>query len=105
MKLILPVHSGELFSYDTKNKLIYAERSTIEANSLRSQVHGPIYDDAYDTGFVLQSHKTGETVTFVFTNSHWDREGELFEDVYTPADEDLKRFPRLTGWRLFLFND
>ena len=63
-----------------------------------------IYPNSCDTGFWLQSHKTGNLIPFVKTNSVKSASGEFLHDEYSVAQGS--GIPdHLRDLKVYIFND
>jgi hypothetical protein len=65
------------FNYTAKDRTLSIEASTLRAGFPGRRTFGPVYDDACDMGFVLESHKTGRKMTFVINKVDKDRDGDI----------------------------
>jgi hypothetical protein len=66
----LITHSSSKFHYDSKTKEFVTEYSNLAVREFMCR----IWDDAYGTGFVMKSAKTGKELLFLFCTA--DRSGE-----------------------------
>ena len=64
-----------------------------------------VYNDAYDVGFVMVSHKTGAEVKFVITTHCTDREGDITHWELVPVSEAIRANPKLNGVIVTIWND
>lgn len=93
---LIQVLSTKLFHYDQETRTFCAEISTLECNGY---FPGPrqIWDDACDTGFYLESHKTGRKILFVLSETCVE-DGFPVEWLYISADPEFE-------FELTIFND
>ena len=66
----VPEHSGRSFTW-------LKGHGTSCISDLLPRMDGPIWSDAYDIGFVVESHKTGRKVLFTRVGEDHDAEGDL----------------------------
>ena len=100
-RYIGPVHSTAFFSFDPVKGTFSTEASDLG----RTRVHGQLYDDAADLGFLLESHKTHMRVPFVHVRTERDREGEVVADHYEVTSEAVRHDGKLKGLKVVVFND
>jgi hypothetical protein len=105
MKLTLnqPISIG-LF-HKTSFKTFVTEASDLGDTNMFQR----IYDDACDVGFRVVNPATGNEILLVFTDTivsnpdtpDYSADGWTF----TPSYEDVRKHPRLEGYKFLVFND
>lgn len=90
-------------SFTVSGKTFIGEASTLtKGNTI--PLYGRVYPDACDVGFRMNSFITG-------AESVWYLEGETVEDGdliqwnFLPTPESVRKFPKLAGWKVTIFND
>lgn len=80
MKLTVPIHDSNRFTFNKKTNTFSAEASDLGSGTLFSRY----YDDACDVGFQMRSGRTGKIVDFILMDIEKGTEGEIvawhFED-------------------------
>lgn len=64
------------FTYYTRERCFVAEMSTLDQGGRRS-IWERVYPDACDIGITLVSHRTGEEVTYVLTETKHTADGNV----------------------------
>lgn len=95
-----PIPSGK-FTYDEKTKVFTAEASDLSGINLFS----PIYDDACDAGFAMESARTGQTVTYCLEKEHRNNDNDVTHWTFTPITESIRKTPICKGTSVMIFND
>lgn len=91
--------STKQFHWDVKTQTFATEISDIDA-----PLFTRLYPDACDTGFVLESHKTGAKTTWCFTGSS-SKDNEILDWTFRPTNETVRKYPKLEHVRVLVFND
>lgn len=89
---------SDIFTYDKESNQLLSELSTLKSWDL----FRPIYDDACDAGFAVQSTRTSKIVTFFHSKEERDEEGELIAHIFEMIPEDARHNPKV---RIRIFND
>ena len=96
--------SSNLFNISNSNKSFSAEYSALEAdNNFGSWAHG--LTSISGRTMVVASEKTGATSVWNFSYSKKDDEGDLLYDIFVPSHETIRKFPKLNGYTMTIFND
>jgi len=95
---------------DGKLKSLSCEKSTL-CGALRDRrdhlLFQQLYDDACDTGIAIRNRKTGNITVWYCTSEDGIRDAgdEVTHWEYKPTPETLRKFPRLAGWVVNVWND
>lgn len=74
----IPLHDGSKFDW------IGANKGLVEASELSRPMAAYLFNDAYDIGFAVHSHKTGRVVVFTLTDEHRSQtQDEVIAWVFT----------------------
>jgi hypothetical protein len=98
MRLKLSCLSSNQFTIH--GKTLVAEMSYLQVN-----VFHPLYDDACDVGFDIQSIKTGRTITVTLNGSPEDGAGDVVYWEFTPTAESIKQVPECRNVVVHIYND
>jgi hypothetical protein len=98
-RYIAPVVPAERLSFDGKTKTFVGEASEL------GHFCGQLYDDACDTGVLIENRKTGNKVPFVLAGESRGQEGELQSWEFMVASEAVRRDSKLANLKLVVFND
>lgn len=105
MKLPLITFPSSMFSWVR----IYDGMKLVgEASDMGNRHLQPLYDDACDVGFAVQSTHTGQVVTYVLVGPFYRGDGEDTELAgwhYVPTDESCRNVPDCVGTTATIFND
>jgi len=94
MRLVIPVHDSNKFSWDPKDQTFATEASTLVSRG--QGFLGRIYDDACDIGFDIKSVRTGEKKLFYLAETHKDAEGDVTHWTFVS---------RSNAFKAIVFND
>lgn len=98
-------HNAKHFNWTDANKIPSVDMSTM-CGPLRDGVAlwSQIYDDAADVGFVLiNEDKSTEAVFYLSRRVMYGEEVGGWE--FKPTPETLRKYPKLAGFVLTVFND
>lgn len=100
MRLPVQQFDSKLFTWDAGDFTMSADASDLGAGTFT-----PIYDDACDVGFSVQSYLSGDVLTFHVQHEQRDAEGDVQWWDLALIAEDLKQRPYLENLRVRVFND
>lgn len=95
---------SRLFGVQKDSKAFVAEMSDLNGVNLFNQ----LYADACDTGFAMESSRTGDKAVFYFVEEIMHgpaNERELAGWLFKPTNETLRKMPHLKDWSVTVFND
>ena len=92
--------SSEAFTYHKPTKTMVCEISDL-GKSFR---FSPVYPDACDVGFIMESHRTKKEVVFS-VSEEVIVDGDILSWELKPTPESLRKAPEVTGLRVTIFND
>lgn len=95
----------KLIPFSSKQFTIAGTHFVAEASDLNNRHLQPLYDDACDVGFAIQSETTGKVIRFYMDRVHTDIEGELTHWTYLPVSEDISKYPTCAHLTATVFND
>lgn len=95
----LPVVSISKFTHCKIPKHFVAECS-----ELGIYIFSAFYDDAADVGFSIINEKTNTTIKVVLEEKQTQGD-EVTGWVFVPTLEDIRRNPKLRGYKFVVFND
>ena len=90
--------STRRFTINTQEKIMACEMSEI-GGFVR------IYEDACDDGIRLVSHVTGVETRWDVHSFNKSSDGEVNFWNLRAVPEDVRKFPRLEGWTIRIWND
>jgi hypothetical protein len=105
MKLQLILFPSSIFSWMRTSS---GMELVAEASDLGNRHMEPLYDDACDVGFAVESVHTGAQVTYVMSTPFYCGDGEdreLAGWYYIPTLESCRRVPDCIGTKATIFND
>ena len=92
-------HTTAQFSHNLSTRTF-----TTCISDLGLQPFGQIYPDACDVGLCLYSERTGQESRWYLDNVE-DNNDDVVSYTLKPTSETLRKIPRLTGYRMKVFND
>jgi hypothetical protein len=92
--------STKAFTWIPENRIFVAEVSSIGER----RVLGPLYDDACDQGFQLESEWSGNVVPMVLERREHN-DGDLTMWIFKPTTEAVRKVPVCAGIEVHLLND
>lgn len=97
-------YSTEMFVTTPNKKCLITDASMLAR--LPHSPFGRIYQDSYDIGLILVSHKTGAEATFYVdrVNRALNEERDIQSWVLKPTIETLRKIPQFAGWTISVFN-
>lgn len=90
--------STKHFSVDKNTKTLCAEASTLNATGFDVK---PVFYDAIDEGFVLESHVTGAKIVWTLSKSIFSKDREVIGWEFVP----FSREDSIKGWKVVVIND
>lgn len=100
--MLLATHTVKtnVFTHNRPAKKFIAEMSDLgNINFL------PLYDDACDTGLAMVNPKTRNMTRWHVAETLRDDDNDVTEWVLHPTAQTERFFPKLTGYRMIIFND
>lgn len=95
----------ELLAFPSNLFTFQFGRFNAEASDLGNRHLQPLYDDACDVGFAIQSSKTGKTVVYVLVHTEVNADDEICYWEYEPTYDSIRWIPECANTRAMIFND
>lgn len=94
------VHDVERFTWNSKDKTLVSELSDIGFQAFER-----VYPDACDCGLTIVNSDKGTSAVFYLSKEDRDKEGDLRFYELLPTPESIRKYPKLQGVKVILFND
>lgn len=106
MKLNLHPIPSSLFLYDCTTRHFTAEVSELSCRGHNFMWN--LYDDAVDRGFIMESTRTGNKVTYYLARvvgGGEDTDGEVVSWEFLPTHESMAQHRECVNTKVIIFND
>ncbi len=99
---LAPTYSFDVARFD---HVASAQRFIVDDSDIGGLKIVKLYDDACDEGIVLRNFKTGGITHWYQTSIDRDVAGDILGWTFSICPEDVRKFPKLKGYKVIVFND
>lgn len=92
------VYNAQMFTWNKESRTLVSEMSSTPA------VLRQLYDDSFDLGFGIESHRTGFVAHFSLVAQFRDVDGDIYKWVFEPTQKSIAKQPYLAGVEVHIFN-